>query len=240
MAIETADYITELVSSNPTGLDDRSTADNHIRLIKHVLKSTFPNLAGAVLANQTQLNALIGQSGDVSTELSGIAGDITDLLARTGSLEASVSAMNTVVATLQVDVNANTGIITDLSADVTNLQSSLSGIDTRIDDLSASLSAKIPQGAVYGGRVDFTGSSVTLPDGWSSILLTSGQYQVNHSLGITTSDVAIICTPYLIGATAVVANVVTIGTNSFTVNLKQGSDDVLRNTAFSFMLMRLS
>jgi len=60
MGLETATYISELVASNPVGaVDDYATADDHLRLIKDVLQSQFPNLtAGAVLTTQAELNIL--------------------------------------------------------------------------------------------------------------------------------------------------------------------------------------
>ena len=56
MAIETASFISDLNSSNPPGSDPVGQADDHIRLLKSVLKSTFPNVTGAVNATQLQLN----------------------------------------------------------------------------------------------------------------------------------------------------------------------------------------
>jgi len=60
MGLENATYIDGLVVSNPTGADDFRTADDHMRLIKLVLKNTFPNLTGPVTVTQAQLNALAG------------------------------------------------------------------------------------------------------------------------------------------------------------------------------------
>lgn len=58
MALETADYIDELVDTNPPGGDQLSSADDHIRLLKSVLQSTFPNLSGAMTATEDELNLL--------------------------------------------------------------------------------------------------------------------------------------------------------------------------------------
>lgn len=44
MSIETATYIDSLVATNPAQEDPVSEGDNHLRLIKQVLKSTFPGL----------------------------------------------------------------------------------------------------------------------------------------------------------------------------------------------------
>lgn len=57
MGLEAATYINGLVSTNPIGASDaKSQGDDHIRLIKSVLKATFPNITGAVTKTQTQLN----------------------------------------------------------------------------------------------------------------------------------------------------------------------------------------
>ena len=47
MALETGTYVNDLVITNPTGSDSISVGDDHIRLIKKVLKNTFPNATGA-------------------------------------------------------------------------------------------------------------------------------------------------------------------------------------------------
>ena len=44
MGLETGTYISDLVTTNPVGATDfKSEGDNHLRLIKSVLKATFPN-----------------------------------------------------------------------------------------------------------------------------------------------------------------------------------------------------
>lgn len=56
MGLESATYINGLVDTNPTTTDNANQGDNHLRLIKSVLKNTFPNLTGAVTVSQTVLN----------------------------------------------------------------------------------------------------------------------------------------------------------------------------------------
>lgn len=56
MPLETGNYISDLVDTNPPGTDPVSQGDDHTRLIKHVLKTTFPNIDGAVTASQDELN----------------------------------------------------------------------------------------------------------------------------------------------------------------------------------------
>jgi hypothetical protein len=58
MPIETANFINELDVANPLGSDDRSTADDHLRLVKGALKGSFPNFTGIPMtATEAQLNA---------------------------------------------------------------------------------------------------------------------------------------------------------------------------------------
>ena len=56
MGLETSTYVDGLNTSNPAATDGLAQADDHIRLIKTVLKNTFPNLNGAVTATPADLN----------------------------------------------------------------------------------------------------------------------------------------------------------------------------------------
>lgn len=67
-------YINALISSNPESGDDRYEGDNHMRGIKNVLKKSFPQINGPVLANPAELNTLDGitVSTSVESRLSGL------------------------------------------------------------------------------------------------------------------------------------------------------------------------
>lgn len=69
MALETASYVANLVESNPDGLDQRSTADNHLRLIKAALKRTFPKMDGPVSLSSAQVMYLGDLSASVQLQL---------------------------------------------------------------------------------------------------------------------------------------------------------------------------
>lgn len=47
MSLETGNFISDLVSANPLGTDAKSAGDDHLRLIKKVLKNTFPGLVSS-------------------------------------------------------------------------------------------------------------------------------------------------------------------------------------------------
>lgn len=60
MPLESATYIDQLVASNPATGDAVSQGANHLRLIKSVLQSQFPNFTAAALnSTQTQIDAVV-------------------------------------------------------------------------------------------------------------------------------------------------------------------------------------
>ena len=62
MALESGTYISQLNSSNPTTSDDVAEGDDHLRLIKAVLKNQFSGLSGttAISSSEAELNILDG------------------------------------------------------------------------------------------------------------------------------------------------------------------------------------
>ena len=59
MALESATYISDLVTTNPGHTDLVSTTDSHIRMLKSVLKATFPGITGAVTVSTSDLNGMV-------------------------------------------------------------------------------------------------------------------------------------------------------------------------------------
>ena len=82
MGLETGTYIDDLVRTNPLGTDDRSTADDHMRLIKDLILNTFPNIDNACNMTPTELNKLVGMTVTASE------------LNRLGGLTANLSFLN--------------------------------------------------------------------------------------------------------------------------------------------------
>lgn len=61
MGLESATYISQLVATNPVGATDpKSQGDDHLRLLKSVLQSSFPNINAAVNGTPVELNAIHG------------------------------------------------------------------------------------------------------------------------------------------------------------------------------------
>ena len=67
MTIETATYINGLNPVYPAGTDAKAEGDDHIRLVKTVVKATFPNVSGAVVPTHAELNVLAGL-GAIATQ----------------------------------------------------------------------------------------------------------------------------------------------------------------------------
>lgn len=58
MGLETASYLSQLQPANPSATDRLQQGDDHIRLLKQVLKNTFPNITGPITLTQAVLNGL--------------------------------------------------------------------------------------------------------------------------------------------------------------------------------------
>ena len=71
MALEiNVTHIDDLVATNPVSTDNLASADNHIRNIKSAIKTTFPNITGAMNATHTELNTVAdGGTAATSTTL---------------------------------------------------------------------------------------------------------------------------------------------------------------------------
>ena len=87
MAKETATYISQLVATNPVASDSVSVGDDHLRMLKTVLKTQFSGLSGttAITATEAEMNyldiATLGTSADskVLTQASGVVTIVGDV-----------------------------------------------------------------------------------------------------------------------------------------------------------------
>jgi len=63
MPIETATFLKQLDPSNPAAPDQIADTDNHLRLIKQVLRNTFPNVDAAVNLKPNDFNGVVPIGG---------------------------------------------------------------------------------------------------------------------------------------------------------------------------------
>ncbi len=78
MALETGTTINSLVSSNPTAGDPWGQGDDHLRLIKAVLRATFKTSGGAVWSgplavSPTELNYCAGVTSNIQTQINNVS-----------------------------------------------------------------------------------------------------------------------------------------------------------------------
>ena len=62
MSLESASWVTQLNTSNPTATDPVSEGDDHLRMVKTVLKNSFPSTSTAAIIPNVS-----GQSGKYLT-----------------------------------------------------------------------------------------------------------------------------------------------------------------------------
>jgi hypothetical protein len=69
VALETGVYISDLVVTNPLNGDQKAQGAGHLRLLKATIKTTFPNVTGAVNPTQTELNYVVGTTSAIQTQI---------------------------------------------------------------------------------------------------------------------------------------------------------------------------
>lgn len=62
MALESGTYINSLNANNPASTDGLGQADDHFRLIKSTILSTFPSIDAAVTSTEDELNVMDGDT----------------------------------------------------------------------------------------------------------------------------------------------------------------------------------
>lgn len=97
MALETGTYINDLVITNPTSTDPKSQGDDHIRLIKTLLKECLNGFAGAILVTGTDTGAADVYAIAPTTALAGYTANtfflVKVLNANTGACTLNVSTL---------------------------------------------------------------------------------------------------------------------------------------------------
>lgn len=159
MPIENASSIGELNPAYPTSSDPVKQGDDHIRLLKAVLKNTFANLEGQVTASHNELNKLDGvtaSTAEINT-LDGLTTTTTELnhLNGAGVKKAEFQILNG--ATISTaELNRLKGVTRDLDPLIDDLKDHMDEADTKY----APAVSGVPAGAI----MDF--AMKTPPTGW--------------------------------------------------------------------------
>ena len=147
MTIETALYPTQLNTTLPTSSDFVSEGDDHLRLLKTVVKTTFPNVAGAVSASQVELNYVTGVTSGIQAQIDtkgAIAGQTwtgAHVFSGTAAVPTLAQGTNTTGAASTAFVQAEwatrlpnyTTPITASSTEVNHLVGVTSGVQSQIN-----------------------------------------------------------------------------------------------------------
>lgn len=186
MGLETATYIDSLVETNPTGSDDRSTADDHLRLLKASLKRTFANINGEVRATPANLNYLTAVAEDVQAKLNTLSASAATTALRVASLSASVAAVESNISTVSSQAATNASRINSLSASVSLLESRVDGLEAgsagnaaRIDTLSISVSIVEASISALNSRVSGLSATFTVRTNQLSASIASAESHIN-------------------------------------------------------------
>lgn len=119
MPLESTTTISGLTSSWPLSNDTFGGTDDHLRVIKSVLKTTFPGSGGQgfskpILATEDEINRLVGVTGNVQNQIAARA--LLDSPALTGTPTAPTATQGTNTTQLATTAFVTTGI--NLKADI--------------------------------------------------------------------------------------------------------------------------
>jgi hypothetical protein len=171
MALESTTYIDGLVTTNPTGTDPRSQGDDHIRLVKSTLRSTFPNVAGAMTATHTELNLIDGYTG-TTAELN--YNDVPTL----GTVEASKTVTADAVGTTKkLKTQEQTEIVNAVGtvSTATAINFALGNVVTAVLASGGSFTiSNAPTSGVYGKFKLILTNGGTVADPWHSSVKFAG------------------------------------------------------------------
>ena len=171
MALESTTYIDGLVITNPTGTDPRSQGDDHIRLVKSTLRSTFPNVSGAMTATHTELNLIDGYTG-TTAELN--YNDIPTL----GTVESSKSVTADAVGTTKkLKTQEQTEIVNAVGtvSTATAINFTLGNVVTAVLASGGSFTvSNAPTSGVYGKFKLILTNGGTVADPWHASVKFAG------------------------------------------------------------------
>lgn len=143
MAIESADYISDLDPANPKGTDQRTTADDHARLIKKVIKQSFPNVSSEVSASAGVLNYMVGATSNVQSQIN----------AEISNRAATSATLNTQIKSLSSNASQR---INNASA---SLQANIDGLSATLNAAKVNTDETAYASLRWGGSIKIVGNT---------------------------------------------------------------------------------
>lgn len=158
MALETGNYIKDLDSANPANSDGKAEGDDHLRLIKKVLKNTFPGMAGP-----------FGGIVTLSSPRTLTSDDRFQVILATNAMTLPLAAAATLGAGWTIEVWATNGAVVidpDGSEQINGGNTFMlpQGSNTKIisDGTKFFATQTVPRGII----VEWGGTLVDVPAGW--------------------------------------------------------------------------
>lgn len=171
MALEAATYVNDLVTTNPVGASDpKGQGDDHLRLIKTVLKNTFPNAVGAYTFQSTDPSAVEGPAWILDRfSASPAAADLIGGIIFRGrdSAAASIDYVNIVgritdpvAGTTDSELGLQVRVAGALTEILTIAGAGIVGVGTGLTALNASnlSTGTVPSGRMAGSYTGITGT----------------------------------------------------------------------------------
>lgn len=169
MTVETALYPPQLNTSLPPQSDMVSEGAAHLRLLKTVEKTTWPNVAGAVSASHTEINYLTGVTSGIQSQINSkgaiagqtwsgahvFGGTVTVPTLAQGNSTTGAASTAFVQAEWAARLPNYTGPINASTTELNRVVGLTSPVQTQIDAKGAIA------GQTWSGTQDFTASTIT-------------------------------------------------------------------------------
>ena len=199
MGLETTTTIGGLVSTNPVASDALGQADDHIRLLKTVLKTIFPGSGGSgfttpITASEAELNYVVGVTSAIQTQLNTHTSNIATAqsTANTGVSNAATADGKAVAA----QGTANTALANAATADGKAVAAQADAATALAAANNAATKANAARAWVIFDD-DLAGNCTILESSsnvTSVVTGTDGVYEVNLSPALTDSTFAVLAT----------------------------------------------
>ncbi len=177
MGLETGSYISDLNSAWPLGSDGKNAGDNHLQLVKAVLKTTFTGgatgLSGAVTVTHGELNALAnittsgtGASLYVVTQSAGNSSKLaasTAFVANTAFSAALPAQSGNAKKPLQTDGSTASWAFENWSIITADPANAVVGTYYACNTTSAAFTVTLPGAPVANDRITFKDYAGTFP-----------------------------------------------------------------------------
>ncbi|WBS00223.1 hypothetical protein OU994_18045 [Pseudoduganella sp. SL102] len=122
MPVESGSFIDDLNPAYPTAGDPKNEGDDHLRLLKALLKATFPNIDGAIAATDEELSKLSGLLASTAelNILDGVTANAAELNILDGATltTAELNHVDGVTSPIQAQLNAKAPLSSPVFTDV--------------------------------------------------------------------------------------------------------------------------